>query len=87
MVNVPNGLGSLKSKVDDLDGDKLKTVPVDLRTFSDVVDKDVVQRGKYNKLNSKLNRLQAKVLVASILIHINCIILINRIWGKKNWYR
>ena len=79
MVNVPNGLGSLKSKVDDLDGDKLKTVPVDLRTFNDVVDKDVVQRGKYNKLNSKLNRLQAKVLVASILIHINCIILINRI--------
>ena len=87
MVNVPNGLGSLKSKVDDLDGDKLKTVPVDLRTFNDVVDKDVVQRGKYNKLNSKLNRLQAKVLVASILIHINCIILINRIWGKKNWHR
>ena len=85
MVNVPNGLGSLKSKVDDLDGDKLKTVPVDLRTFSDVVDKDVVQRGKYNKLNSKLNRLNR--FVASILIHINCIILINRIWGKKNWHR
>ena len=56
LINVPSGLDSLKSKVDHLDGDKLKTVPVDLKKLSDVVDKDVVKTAKYNRLYLKVNR-------------------------------
>ena len=31
LVNVPTGLNDLKTKVDDLDVSKLKTVPIDLK--------------------------------------------------------
>ena len=43
MVNVPTGLNNLK-QVDDLDVGKLKTVPVDLKKLSDVVDNEVVKK-------------------------------------------
>ena len=55
LVNVRNGLNSLKTKVDDLDADKSKTVPVDLKELSDVVSKKVV---KEDKLNTKVNNLE-----------------------------
>ena len=51
----------------------MKTVPVDLKRFSDVVtssdavSKEVVKKTKYNKLNLKVN----KFYDASTLIHIN----------------
>ena len=70
LINVPSGLDSLKCKVDDLDGDKLKTVPGDLKKLSNVVDKDV-KKAEYIKLNSKVNRLQVKILVTFSLIHIH----------------
>ena len=35
LVNVPTGLNKLKTKVDGLDADKLKTVPVDLKWCSE----------------------------------------------------
>ena len=31
MVNVPTGFNNLKTKVDDIDFDKLRNVPVDLK--------------------------------------------------------
>ena len=37
LVNVPTGLNISKTKVDDLDLGKLKTVPIDLKKLSDVV--------------------------------------------------
>ena len=40
LVNVPTGLNNLK-KVNDINVDKLKAAPVDLKTISDVVSKDV----------------------------------------------
>ena len=39
LVNVPTSLNNLKITVDDLDLGKLKTVPVDLKKLSDVVNK------------------------------------------------
>ena len=42
MVNVPTSLNNLKTKVDDLNVRKLKTVLVDLNKLSDVVDNEVV---------------------------------------------
>ena len=43
MVNVTTSLNNLKTKVHSLDVGKLKTVPVDLKKLSDVVDNEVVR--------------------------------------------
>ena len=43
-------LNDLNTKVDDLDVGKLKTVPVDLKKLSDVVNNKVVKNTKFNKL-------------------------------------
>ena len=39
-----SNLASLKTEVDKIDADKLKTVPVDLAKLSNVVENDVVKR-------------------------------------------
>ena len=41
-------LAVLKTKVDKIDADKLKTAPVDLAKLSNVVNKDVVKKTDYN---------------------------------------
>ena len=43
---VLSGLDSLKSNVEDLDVGKLKTVPIDLKELSDIVDKKVLKKLK-----------------------------------------
>ena len=58
MVNIPTTLNNLKIKVDDLDVGKLKTVTIDLKKLSDVVDKKVVKNTKFNVLNTKVNNLE-----------------------------
>ena len=37
-------LSNLKSDVDKLNGKKIKTIPVDLKKLSDVVNKDLVKK-------------------------------------------
>ena len=69
MTNVPTSLNNLKTKVDDLDVGKLKTVPVDLKKVSDVVDNEVVK--KFNTLKTKINNLEKRIPDATTLIHIN----------------
>ena len=64
-------MNNLKTKVDDLDVGKLKTVPVDLKKLSDVVDNEVVKNTKFNTLKTKVNNLENKIPEATILIHIN----------------
>ena len=41
-------LTALKTEVDKIDADKLKTVPADLAKLSNVVDNDVVKKTDYN---------------------------------------
>ena len=43
LVNISTNLSDLKTKADGLDVDKLETVPVDLKKFSDLVSKEVVK--------------------------------------------
>ena len=43
-------LDSLKAEIDKIDIDKLKAVPVDLITWSNVVNNDVVKKNAYDKL-------------------------------------
>ena len=46
-------LPSLKIEIDKIDVDKLKTVPVDLTKFSNLVKNDVVKKTEYDKLVAK----------------------------------
>ena len=57
---------NLKTKVNDLNVGKLKTVLVD---FSDVVDN--AKDTKFNKTKTKVNNLEKKIPDATTLIHIN----------------
>ena len=54
-------LAGLKYKVDNLDVNKLRTVPADLNKQSNLVDNDVVQKTgyiiKFNAIDTKLPRL------------------------------
>ena len=50
---VKSNLARLKTEVDKIDADKLKTVPVDLAKLSNVVKSDIVKKTKYNKLVTK----------------------------------
>ena len=71
LVNFTTSLNNLKTKVDNLDADKMKTVPVDLKKSSDVVDNEVVKNTKFNTLNTKVNTLEEKISDATTLVHIN----------------
>ena len=64
--SVPTSLNNLKTKVDDLDIDELKTVPVELKKLSDVVKNEVVKNTKCNTLKTKVNKLDRKFLMQLI---------------------
>ena len=51
-------LAALKSEVDKIDVDKLKTVPVDLAKLSDVVKNDVIKKTDYN---TKVISIETKI--------------------------
>ena len=61
LVNVPTSLSNSKTKAEDLDVDKLKTAPVDLKKLSDAVDNEVVKNTKENNLEKKLSDVTALI--------------------------
>ena len=69
-MNVSTSLNNLKTKVDELDVGKLKTVPIDLKKLSDAVDNDVVKNTKLDTPKT-VNSLEKKIPDATTLIHIN----------------
>ena len=50
-------LASLKTEVDKIDADNLKTVPVDLAKLSNIVKNDVVKKTEYNSLKTKVDNI------------------------------
>ena len=66
LVNATGGLNNLKTRVDDLDVNMLKTVPLDLKKVSNVVNKKVVKNTKFNKLNMKVNNSERKIPNGSV---------------------
>ena len=52
-------LANLKTEVDKLDTDKLKTIPVNLSKLSNVVKNEVVKKNTYDKLVAKVNKIDA----------------------------
>ena len=71
MINVQTSFNNLKTKVDDLDVGKLKTVPADLKKLRDVVDNEIAKNTKFNTSKTKVNNLDKKIPDATSLIHIN----------------
>ena len=61
LVNNLTGLNKLKTKIDDLDVGKFKTLPIDFKKKSDVVSKKIVKNAKFNTLNAKVNILENKI--------------------------
>ena len=53
----------MKTEVDKIDVDKLKTVPVDLAKLSNVVKNDVVKKTEYNKLVTKVDNSDTTIFV------------------------
>ena len=62
---------NFKNKKMILDVGKLKTVPVDQKKIRDVVDNQFVKNTKFNMLQTKVNKLDRKILDTTTLIHIN----------------
>ena len=56
-------LASLKTEVDKIDADKLKTVPVDLAKLSNAVKNDVIKNTEYTKLVTKVNGIDTTELM------------------------
>ena len=48
---------SLKSKIDELNIDKLKIVPIDLSELSNVIKNEVIKKTEYNKLVTKVDHI------------------------------
>ena len=56
-------LSNIKTEVDKIDVDKLKTVPVDLAKLRNVVKNDVVKKSEYKKLLTKVDNIDTKGFV------------------------
>ena len=56
-------LTSLKTEVDNLNIDKLVTVPIDLSKLSNVVTNEVVKKSVYDKLVTKVNNIDTNGFV------------------------
>ena len=56
-------LADLRTEVDKLDVDKLAPVPVDLSKLYDVVNNDVVKKTVYDKLVTKVNKIDTNGFV------------------------
>ena len=59
---------SLKSKVNNLDVDKLNTLPADLNKLSNVVDRDVLEKTVHEKLVTKVNPIDNTIQSTSTLV-------------------
>ena len=56
-------LAALKTEIDKIDTDKLKTVPDDLAKLSNVVKNDVVKKTEYNALKTKVDGIDTAAFV------------------------
>ena len=71
LVNFLSDFNNLKRKVDEIDIDKLKILPLDLKNLSNVVSREVLEKTLYNKVNLKVNNSESRNVDASTLIQIN----------------
>ena len=80
MLNVPTDLNNVKSKVDELDVDKLVPFLVDLSKLSDVIKNDVVKKDVYN---AKIKNVEGKIRdITNLATNTTSIAKINEIKNK-----
>ena len=60
-LSAKSDLASLKAQVDEINVDKLNTVPVDLSKLNNVVNNDVIKKTLYDKLVTKVNAIDTGV--------------------------
>ena len=60
---IKTNLAALKTEVDNIDTDKLKTVPNDLAKLSNIVKNDAVKKADYNTLKSKVDGTDTSAFV------------------------
>ena len=60
-MKVSTSLSNLKTKIDELDIGNLKTIPIELKKFSDVVSREVEEKTVYDELNTKTSTLGKKI--------------------------
>ena len=68
MFNVPTSLNNLKTKVNNLNVGKLKTIYIGLKNVSDLLDNEVIKNIKFNTLKSKVNEIDKKIPDATTLL-------------------
>ena len=78
-------LNNLKTKADDLDFSKLKTIPVEFKKLSDVINKQVVKNTEFNTLKTKVNKFEKEIPNSTSLIHINQYNTDKQNLEKKHW--
>lgn len=61
LVNAATILNNLKTKLDDLNAAKSKTVSIDLRKWRDAVGIEVIKNTEFNALNTKADNLEKKI--------------------------
>ena len=66
-----SNLASLKTEVDKIDADKLKTIPVDLAKLSNVVRNDAIKETEYDKLVAKVNGIDNTKFVSRTKYRLN----------------
>ena len=64
-------MNNLKTKADDWDFGKLKTIPVNVKKVNDVVDNEVAKNRKFNTLKAKVKSLKKNISDVTILVHTN----------------
>ena len=84
LINVPTSFNNLKTKEDDLDVGKLKSVPEDLKKLSDIVDNEVAKNSKFQYTKRIGKYSEKKIPDATNLIHINQFNIDKQNLEKKN---
>ena len=59
-------LAALKTEVDKIDTDKLKTAPTDLAKLTNAIENDVVKKTKVTSLTSQLNNLKSQHIAIEV---------------------
>ena len=69
-------LAALKTEVDKIDSDKLKTAPTDLAKLTNAIENDVVKKTDYN---TKITSIEAKIIEISKNIVDNLTNILNKL--------
>ena len=78
---------NLKTEVDKLDTDKLKTIPIDLSKLSNVVKNEVVKKNAYDKLVAKLNNIDTSGFLLKTKYDADKLKLENKIPDTSNFVK